>query len=57
MIPQIIYLVIIILGTGINLAKHGEQKNDKYNIWTHLLSVVIILFILYKGGFFNCFIK
>lgn len=29
----LILLIIGVLGLGINLAKHGERKNDKYNFW------------------------
>jgi len=51
------FLAIIIIGVlnlGINLAKHGEKKNEKYNFITSLLGMAIQLTLIYmaiKTGF------
>lgn len=50
---QIIYIGLGVLGLGIHLAKHGEQRTDKYSAWTQLFSMAIGYFILFKGGFFS----
>lgn len=46
------FLALLFLGVGINLGKHGEPKQGKYNFWVALLGAGMYLFILYKGGFF-----
>jgi hypothetical protein len=51
-IPQIIYLILWLLGAGIAMAKHGEPKTGKYDFWTTLLSSILALGLLYWGGFF-----
>lgn len=43
------------MGLGINLAKHGEPKDGKYNFWTTLLVVIIELVLFYYAGLFNNF--
>lgn len=56
MLPQIIFLVLISLDMGIAIAKHKQPKNN-YNIWDSLIGQLIILLLLYWGGFFNVFFK
>lgn len=51
-IPQIIWLVINILGLGIHLAKHGEPRDGKYNFFVALFVVAIDIILLKFGGFF-----
>lgn len=53
--PVYTYLVIMLIGLGVALAKHGEYT--KINFWYTLISTSIILFLLYKGGFFNVLIN
>lgn len=39
---------------GMELAKHGEiKKEERHNFWKQLFSKVILLGLLYWGGFFN----
>lgn len=52
-IPQAIMLVLIMLGLGINMAKNGQPKDEKYSFGASLLNSIINLVILYYGGFFN----
>lgn len=52
-IPQIIMIILFAMDLGLNLAKHGENKEGKYNFWIALISVIIEFFILYCGGFFS----
>lgn len=52
-LPQILFLAITFLGTGIYLAKHGEPKQGTYNFYIAVLSDIIILTLLCWGGFFT----
>lgn len=52
-IPQIIIIILFAMDLGLSLAKHGEDKEGKYNFWVALICVLIEFFILYCGGFFS----
>lgn len=52
-IPQILIIILFAINLGINIAKHGEDKEEKYNFWLALISTLIECFILYCGGFFS----
>lgn len=50
----IIYLFFCAMGLGMNLVKHGEQKEGEYNFWTSLIATIIsvgIIIMAIKGGF------
>jgi ABC-type dipeptide/oligopeptide/nickel transport system permease subunit len=51
-LPQIIFLILIFLNFGLVIAKHGEEQAP-YNAGAHLISVIMILSLLYWGGFFD----
>ena len=58
MIPQIIYLMLVMMGLGIHITRHGEDKKpDKYNVWTKLMFSMMTITILYYGGFWDVLIK
>lgn len=50
---QIIYLVLIFIGVGIAIGKHGESRYETYNGWVTFISAVIQIAILAFGGFFG----
>ena len=50
---QLVWIVILVLNLGINLAMHGERRRDNYNFFTSVLGGAISFFILYMGGFFS----
>lgn len=52
-VPQILIIVLFSINLGINIAKHGEEKEEKYNFWLALIDILIECFILYCGGFFS----
>jgi len=52
-IPQLLFIVITILGTGLHLANHGKPKEGKWNFWHAIISDCIILSLLYWGEFFG----
>lgn len=51
--PQITYIAIACLGLGLMLALHGTPRKGKHNFWVSLVSTFLMIFILYKGGFFG----
>lgn len=55
MIATIILLVITCLGTGVEMAKHGQETKRKYNIWHRLIYDCILLVLFYYAGIFNNF--
>ena len=55
MTATIILLTIMCIGTGIELAKHGEYHERRYNFWLKLLADAILLTLYYYAGLFNNF--
>jgi hypothetical protein len=49
----LIYLGLNILGLGIILAKHGQQREGKHSFWRAVICWGVELFLLYKAGLFN----
>jgi uncharacterized membrane protein len=52
-IPQWLIIAIAFMDFGFSIAKHGEYKDGKYNLWITLISNIITLYILSCGGFFK----
>jgi hypothetical protein len=51
--PQWVYLGCLLLSLGAVLAKHGQQRaGGTYNFWYSLAVDVLMLCLLYAGGFF-----
>ena len=57
MLPQLIYLLIIVVGFTINCMKHGKPQTGNYNGWLSFLASIITLLILWWGGFFDVMIN
>ena len=51
--PQITMVVLGAIGLGINIARHGQPKNDTYHGGAHFLILAFEFWILYEGGFFG----
>lgn len=51
--PQLIYLALLVLGAGMELARHGQPKTGEHNVITTLIASAIILALLAWGGFFR----
>ncbi len=51
--PQIIMIILFTTNVVLNLIKHGEHKNDKYNFWSSLIATLVWVVILKWGGFFK----
>jgi hypothetical protein len=53
--PQIVILVIVMIGLIINIINEGEPKDVNFDTMNYIIKYGFILFVLYKGGFFDCF--
>jgi hypothetical protein len=52
-IPQVVILVLVCVGLGMELVRDGNPRTDKHSFWITLLSDTIVLALLWWGGFFN----
>lgn len=52
MTAQIVYLVLIFMSLLLNANQHGKPKTGNHNFWIHFISTIIVLALLYWGGFF-----
>lgn len=52
-IPQIIMIVILAMGLGIHITRHGEEREDEYNAVYATISTAIQVGLLIWGGFFT----
>jgi hypothetical protein len=48
-----IYLALVVLGLGVELAKDGQPKTGKHSFCWQLVGVAIPCGLLYWGGFFG----
>ncbi len=55
MTPQILYLVMWAFGLGIVISHHGEPRDEEYNFFLSLAVSLVILGLLFWGGFFDPF--
>jgi len=51
--PQIIMCVLLFVGCGLDLARHGEAKTGKINFGVTFVAGVVTLALLWWGGFFG----
>ncbi|MDT3557947.1 hypothetical protein ROV95_17775 [Stenotrophomonas maltophilia group sp. msm1] len=52
--PQAIYLLLVLIGLGAEIARHGELKKPaRHNAVTSFITVMLIGLLLYWGGFFD----
>ena len=51
-IPQIIWLVMTVIGLIVEIVEHGKPR-EPHNAYTFAFSVVISFLLLYWGGFFG----
>lgn len=50
--PQLIYLLLVGISLGVDIAKHGTPRTGKHDAWSGLIAMVAMLALLYWGGFF-----
>lgn len=53
MIPQLIYLALLLAGMLLKAHQHGKPKEGNENFWTGFIAQAIIIWLLYAGGFFD----
>jgi hypothetical protein len=53
MIYKIIFICLSALGLGIHLAKHGEDRKEKFNFWMACVNAIICYSLLYGAGFLD----
>lgn len=51
--PQAIMIVLILIGVGVSVARFGQQKKDTYDWVDVLVGPLLMLGLLYWGGFFG----
>jgi len=54
---QIVLLVIVMIGLVTSIIYEGESKDTNFDTMNYVLKWGFILFLLYTGGFFDCFFK
>ena len=54
MIAKFVLLGLTTLSLGMGLASHGKERKP-HNGWVSLVSYILILSLLYWGGFFDNF--
>ena len=50
----IVILMLFAMNLGINLTRHGQPREDNYNLFTSLIAVIIEIILVYfaiKTGF------
>lgn len=50
---KIVFLLLLAMETGAQLAFHGKPKDGKYSFGLHCFGLAIMLGLLYGAGFFN----
>ncbi|QXF03598.1 MULTISPECIES: hypothetical protein [Xanthomonas] len=50
---QLIYLSLVMLELGLEIAKHGEPKTGRHNAGSTIVATILILALLWWGGFFG----
>lgn len=51
--PQITVLVFMCIGIGLDIQRHGELREGKYNVFSTIVSNIVTAAILYFGGFWK----
>lgn len=51
--PQVIYLVLLLTGWGVTLARYGEPHRGNYDFTDLVIAPAIAVSLLYWGGFFG----
>ena len=52
-LPQIILIGLFAMSLGTSMADHGKPKTGKESFGSSLVAVILMLGLLYWGGFFN----
>jgi hypothetical protein len=55
MIATLIILIFMFGDFFVAFAKHGENKNNKYNAWISMITLIINIILYYYAGLFDKF--
>lgn len=56
-IPQTVFLTLMLLGLGTTMAMHGRPKTGNHSVWITLVSDAVVIVLLWWGGFFDAVLK
>ncbi len=56
-LPQIIYILLLLISLVIIGLRDGKEKTGEYNMIEDLIAVAIQVGLMIWGGFFNIFFK
>ena len=51
--PQIVFICLLSIHAFVALTKHGQPRDEDYNVFASALAIALEVFILYSGGFFS----
>ncbi len=51
--PELIWLILVLVGLGIEIERHGDPKTGHYDAFTSLIAAAIGFGLLWWGGFFH----
>lgn len=51
--PQIAVIGLWAAGIGLALARHGEPETGKHSVFTTLIAVGLMAWLLWEGGFWS----
>lgn len=57
MVPQIIYMILLVINLVLIGKNHNKPKEGKYNMWTSLLALACGVLLIWWGGFFDPLFK
>lgn len=57
MIPQIIYLIIVVMRIGVVLKEHGKPQTGDHDATPVFIGIATQILLLWWGGFFDILLK
>lgn len=51
--PQIVMGALLLAGLLLELRNHGKPKDEDHDFYISLVAAGLVIFILYKGGFWG----
>ena len=51
--PQIIWLLLVGIGLGVDIARHGQPRKGTHSAGTSAVGLAVAAALLYWGGFFG----
>lgn len=51
--PQLIYIVLAVIGLFVNIERHGRPREGTYNGVASFIATALFIWLLWWGGFFS----